>query len=70
MPRVPAGKRAVAMAIWPFNTSVKRVRISSVGSPIATVRVMSVVPSRYCAPLSMRKSSPARSLRFVASFTR
>ncbi len=54
MPRVPLGKRAVAMAICPFSTSVKRSCISRVGLPIATVRVMSVVPSRYCAPESTR----------------
>ena len=28
MPRVPSGKRAVAMAMWPLSTSVKRSRIS------------------------------------------
>ena len=62
MPRVPLGKRAEAMAICPLRTSVKRSRISFVGLPMATVRVMSVVPSRYCAPLSMRNSSPAPQL--------
>ena len=36
--------------MWPFNTRVKRSRISGSGVPIATVRVTSVVPSRYCAP--------------------
>ena len=48
------GKRAVASAMWPFSTRVKRSRISAVGGPIATVRVMSVVPSRYWAPESTR----------------
>ena len=54
MPRVPLGKRAVAMAMWPLSTSVKRSCISRVGLPMATVRVMSVVPSRYWAPESTR----------------
>ena len=55
-PVVPSGKTAVAMAIWPLSTRVKRSRISSLGVPIATVRVMSVVPSSYCAPESMRNN--------------
>ena len=38
---------AVAKAIWPFITRVKSWRCSAVLSPIAIVRVMSVVPSRY-----------------------
>ena len=46
-PVAPTGKRAVAMAMWPLSTRVKRSRISAVGVPMATVRVMSVVPSRY-----------------------
>ena len=46
-PVVPAGKRTRASARWPFSTRVKRSRISGVGSPMATVRVTSVVPSRY-----------------------
>ena len=41
----PLGKVAVAMAIWPCSTRVKRSIISAVGCPIGTVRVMSVVPS-------------------------
>ena len=43
------------MAMWPLSTRVKRSFISGVGSPTMTVRVMSVVPSSYCAPESMRK---------------
>ncbi len=70
MPRVPLGKRAVAIAIWPFSTSVNRSCISRVGVPMATVRVTSVVPSRYCAPESTRYSSPDLSLRLVAVVTR
>ena len=54
LPRVPLGNTAVAMAIWPLSTRVKRSRISSVGSPIGTVRVMSVVPSTYWPPESIR----------------
>ena len=38
----------------PFSTCVKRRRISALGSPIAMVRVMSVVPSAYCPPESTR----------------
>ena len=46
-PLVPAGKRTRASARWPLSTSVNRSRISLLGSPMATVRVTSVVPSRY-----------------------
>ena len=49
---------ARASAMWPFSTRVKRSRISSVGSPIAMVRVTSVVPSSYCAPESTSSNSP------------
>ena len=52
--------------MWPFRTSVKRSCISRVGLPMATVRVMSVVPSRYWPPESTRNSSPGLSLRLVA----
>ena len=45
---------AVATAMWPFRTRVRRSRLSSVGSPMTTVRVMSVVPSTYCPPESTR----------------
>ena len=38
----------------PLSTRVKRSRISGLGAPIGTVRVMSVVPSRYWAPESTR----------------
>ena len=53
------------MATWPFSTRVKRSRISAVGSPTATVRVTSVVPSSYCAPESIRNNSPDLMARFV-----
>ena len=59
-PVVPSGKRARAIAMWPFSTRVKRSRISPVGSPIAMVRVMSVVPSTYWAPELIRSSRRAR----------
>ena len=39
--------------------------MSSVGSPTTTVRVMSVVPSGYWPPLSMRNSSPGLTRRLV-----
>ena len=54
MPRVPTGKRIVDMAIMPFRTRVNLRRRSASTEPMATVRVMSVVPSRYCAPESIR----------------
>ena len=53
-PVVPFGKRAMASAMWPRRTRVNRSRCSAVGGPMATVRVTSVVPSRYCAPESTR----------------
>ena len=64
-PVVPAGKRIRARAIWPFGTRVKRWRISADGAPTATVRVTSVVPSRYWAPESTSTSWPGSSLRLV-----
>ena len=56
MPLAPFGNTALAMAMWPLSTRVKRSRISALGLPTAMVRVMSVVPSWYCAPESSRKS--------------
>ena len=49
-----------AMAMWPLSTRVKWSRISALGVPTATVRVMSVVPSSYCAPESMQKQFARR----------
>ncbi len=43
---------------------------AALGSPMATVRVMSVVPSRYWAPESIRKRLPGSSRRLVARVTR
>ena len=66
---VPFGKRARAIAMCPLSTSVKQCRISAVGSPKMTVRVTSVVPSRYWPPESSSNSSPRfkrRSLSGVA----
>ena len=40
------------------------------GSPIATVRVMSVVPSSYWPPESIRNSSPGAMVRLVERVTR
>ena len=68
---MPLGKRAVAMAMWPLRTSVKRSRISSrrladgdrardVGRAVEILRAAS-------RPGTAR---PARSLRLVASVTR
>jgi len=69
-PLVLCGNTALAMAMWPFSTRVKRSRISSLGVPTTTVRVMSVVPSSYCAPESMRNSSPGTIARLVERVTR
>ena len=53
---MPFGKRTRDRATWPFSTRVLRSFISSDGSPIAIVRVTSVVPSRYWPPESSRNS--------------
>ena len=39
-------------AMWPFSTAVKQRFWWSLGVPKCMVRVMSVVPQSYCAPLS------------------
>ena len=70
MPMVPSGKRAVASAIWPFSTRVKRSFISAVAVPTMMVRVTSVVPSGYCAPESSRKISSRLILRLLDRVTR
>ena len=64
-PVVPSGKIARAIAMWPRSTRVKRSRISSVGVPIAIVRVTSVVPSWYCAPESISSRSPGEIRRLL-----
>ena len=69
-PVVPSGNTAVAIAIWPLSTRVKRARISALGSPSAMVRVMSVVPSSYWPPESIRNSSSVPSRRLVLCVTR
>ena len=58
------------MAISPFNTRVNGLIAAGGTGPTATVRVMSVVPSAYCAPLSTSSSSPGTTCRFEASVTR
>ncbi len=45
---------ASEMAIMPLSTRVKRSVISALGLPTAMVRVMSVVPSTYWPPESIR----------------
>ena len=45
-------------------------RISSLGCPVATVRVMSVVPSSYWAPESIRKIPSGAMTRLVLVVTR
>ena len=69
-PLVPSGNTARAIAIWPLSTRVKRSRISSVGVADATVRVMSVVPSSYCAPESIRNISSGAIAALVLRVTR
>lgn len=50
----PLGKTAESRAMLPLSTRVY-IRFSfSVGLPKWSVRVVSVVPSRYCAPESQR----------------
>ena len=68
-PDVPLGKTARLIAILPLSTRVKRSRISAVGRPTASVRVISVVPSSYWPPLSIRKM-PLPILRFDEVVTR
>jgi len=58
------------MAMWPRSTRVKRSRISAVGSPMAMVRVTSVVPSSYCAPESISSRSPGAMRRLDFRVTR
>ena len=48
VPEVPLGNTAVSIAICPCSTRVKARRWSGVGVPKCSVRVTSVVPSRYC----------------------
>ena len=66
---VPFGNTRREMPIMPLSTRVKRSCISADGAPTMTVRVMSVVPSRYCPPESMRKISFRPSLRLEAVVT-
>jgi hypothetical protein len=58
--------------MWPCITRVTRARSSAGGAagPVQTVRVMSVVPSGNCAPLSIRYTSFGRIARLVAAVTR
>ena len=39
---------------WPWRTRVNASHCSGVGLPKCTVRVVSIVPSRYCPPESLR----------------
>lgn len=64
------GKIAIARSILPLSTVVKSCRCFSEGSPKMIVRVISVVPLRYWAPLSMssKESGPmVASLSVVGS---
>jgi len=69
-PLVPSTNTAVAMAICPFSTRVKRSRISAPGVPVAMVRVTSVVPSSYWPPESTSSRSPGVTRRLLARVTR
>ena len=62
-PVAPCGNCAVASAIWDCKTRVKSSFCRAVGGESAIVRVMSVVPSRYCAP----ESTSSRPLRVMGS---
>lgn len=53
-PVTPLGKMALSKAMFPFRTRVLVWRSFSVGVPKCRVRVVSVVPSRNCAPESHR----------------
>jgi hypothetical protein len=53
-----------------LSTSVKFCRMSAVGVPTAMVRVMSVVPSSYWPPESIRNSSPGAMRRLLLRVTR
>ena len=66
----PSGQRWRDTAISPFSTRVKGAIAAGSAAPIATVRVMSVVPSGYCAPLSTSSSSPGFTARSLSSVTR
>src|SRR6185437_11628632 len=66
-PDVPRGNFARDNAITPLSTSVTSRRCSGVVSPSAHMRVMSVVPPRYCAPESIN-SMPW--LQFRVQFAR
>src|SRR3546814_15970068 len=70
LPVVSLGKRARASAMCPFSTSVKRRRISALGSPKAIVRVTSVVTSGYWPPESRRNSSHWQSAQLLAATPR
>jgi hypothetical protein len=48
LPEVPLGKTAVSIAMCPCSTRVNERRCAVVGVPKCSVRVTSVVPSRYC----------------------
>ena len=56
LPETPWGRRAEARAICALSTTVNFSVISLAGQPRATVRVMSVVPLKYCPPLSTSSS--------------
>ena len=64
-PASPGGQASRHIAISPFSTSVNGRTASAGTGPTATVRVMSVVPSRYCAAAvdeqQLARASPAGS---------
>ena len=67
--RVNPSRRMQSLSSSP-RARLRTSRCSAVGAPMATVRVMSVVPSRNCAPESTRYSMPGASGRLVASVER
>ena len=67
---MPSGNTARAMRDVALEHAGEALAHLRVGSPTATVRVMSVVPSSYWPPESIRNSSPAAILRLVERVTR
>ena len=56
--------------MWPFSTAVKQRRWWSLGVPKCTVRVMSVVPQSYWAPLSSSSIEPESAVEQLSSAAR
>ena len=57
-------------AMWPLSTAVKQRFWWSLGAPKCIVRVMSVVPQSYWAPLSRSSIEPESAVEHVSSAAR